>query len=456
MKNKLWKRLSVILLALLVMGGTSVAVRAESIYDILMNELKEAMKEPVNTSYLSAEWLMTGETLTMVAQEEGVNPDKCQYGFYLRVKGMFWMTLQKYSTDRVCTWTPSASADYEICIKVKYGQKIAKKYFDVRVTEPLTVRSYVSTSYIQQGETVELTGLAEGGFGEISYGFYYKSTDEINWTTLSGFSAASNIRWKPQKAGTYDVCIKVKDQDIQSDEKYATLTVAQPQIKTPASFTVTVKSPISSPYFWQCSVDDKELIGYEVTEQTVQMERLKTYVLREYRFTTLSAGRTSVHLFYDTHSGQHYTLDYDITIDKNLNYTVNASEGSYFEQETMPKLQPVTGSFSIFMPKETGAGRWKCEISNNLVAEMAGSTSEAGEGELYSFTILRQGYFTVTFRCRSGASMTDQYRLIYNLYADENLHVSLIDRDGYYIDGYYWPDIIVPQTAEDNGESENT
>ena len=52
--------------------------------------------------------------------------------------------------------------------------------------------------------------------------------------------------------------------------------------------------------------------------------------------------------------------------------------------------------------------------------------------------------------------MTDQYRLIYNLYADENLHVSLIDRDGYYIDGYYWPDIIVPQTAEDNGESENT
>ena len=112
MKNKLWKRLSVILLTLLVMGGmSSMAVRAESIYDILMNELKEAMKEPVNTSYLSAEWLMTGETLTMVAQEEGVNPDKCQYGFYLRVKGMFWMTLQKYGTDRVCTWTPSASAD---------------------------------------------------------------------------------------------------------------------------------------------------------------------------------------------------------------------------------------------------------------------------------------------------------------------------------------------------------
>ena len=442
MKRMLLRGLAIIMTVLLVAMGLSVTVKAESVVDRLIAELKESMKEAVNASYLSAEKIMIGDSITMVAQAEGVNPNKCEYGFYVRVKGLFWMTLQKYSPETVVVWTPDAVADYEVCIKVKHNAKITKKYFDVRVTQPLKERSYVSTSYIQQGEFVDLTGLAEGGFGELSYGFFYKPTDEDSWTTLSDYSTASNLRWRPLRAGTYDICINVLDEDGQQESKWASLTVASPTAKTPEVFTVTVKSPISSPYFWQCRIDDENLIGYEAVEQAVIVEDLKTYVLREYRFTTLSAGRTAVRLTYDTHSGQQYTLVYDITVDKNLNYTINASEGNYFEKEPMPAPEQITGSFSIHMPEDTAASRWKCELSDNLVVETDSTATRSGTDDVISFTVLREGHFTVTLRCTSGSSTTDKYHLIYNLYADPTLTVTLIDRDGYYEENSSWPEVL--------------
>ena len=448
MKKKFLTVLTVLTL-LLSFGGWSIAVQAESIYDLLIAELKEAMKEPVNTSYLSAEKLMLGETLTLYGQEEGVDPAKCQYAFYVRVKGLIWLNIQKYSTKTVCTWTPTASADYEVCIKVKYNTKIVKQYFDIRVTQPLTGRAYVCTSYVTQGDTVTLNGLAEGGFGKLTYGFFCRLQEGGEWTTLSGYSAANNVVWKPQQVGTYDLCIKMQDEDDQLQEKYATLTVAPPMTKSATSFTITVKSPISSPYFWQCAIEDEALIGYEITDQTVMVDDLKAYVLREYRFTPLSAGRTTVCLSYDTHSGQRYALNYDITVDKNLGYTINTADGNYFADESLPKIQPIEGHFSVTMPEDTAANRWKCEISSNLLAEMDSHAMQNAEDNTFCFTVLRQGHFTVTFRCASTTSMTDQYRLIYNLYADEQLRVTLVDTDGYYIDGYYWPDIVSPAPPEE-------
>ncbi len=442
MKNKMWRGISAVILALLMIGGASPAtVRAESIYDMLISELRESLKNFENTSYLSAEKLFLGDTLSLVAQAEGVNAAKCQYAFFFRVKGMFWVTLQNYSKDDHCTWTPEAIGDYEICIKVKHGAKIVKKYFDIRVTRELYNHSYISTSFVQQGGEVELTGMGEGGFGKLYYGFFYKLTDEESWHTLSDYSQANSLRRKPQKAGTYDICINVMDDDGQTRIHSGTLTVAPPLAKTPTAFTITVKSPISSPYFWQCSIEDENLIGYEIVSQTVVMEKLETYILQEYRFTTLSAGRTSLSLSYDTHSGSRYALNYDITVDKNLNYTINQSDGRYFEGETKPVLRPIKGSFAIRVPEGENPESWKCTISDTLVAENDGTYE--GEDGVYAFTVLRQGHFTVTFRCVSEeTAMTDQYRLIYNLYADESLNVTLVDTDGYYIAGMEWPDII--------------
>ena len=90
--------------------------------------------------------------------------------------------------------------DYEICIKVKYKTRIFKQYYDLRVTEELHNRSYMSTSFVQQGGMVELAGNAEGGFGKLLYGFFYKGADSENGqpcriTAKRAISAGSRQQW---------------------------------------------------------------------------------------------------------------------------------------------------------------------------------------------------------------------------------------------------------------------
>ena len=146
-----------VLSALTLVFGTATRASAVSVLDQLIEEIKEAKREIKNVSSLSAQKLMLGETLTMYGKVEGIEPEKCEFGFYVRLNGLFWMTVQSYSSDSVCEWTPTAQGDYEVCIKVKYKTKIEKQYFNIRVSEPLYNHSYVSTSFLQQGETIELT-----------------------------------------------------------------------------------------------------------------------------------------------------------------------------------------------------------------------------------------------------------------------------------------------------------
>ncbi|GEM_PF-4933733 len=440
MKRRLIKAVAVILLSLTMATGVSVSAGAKTIVEIIMEEIKENSREIENVSTLSSDKIMLGEPVSMNGAVKGIEAEKCTFGFYVRVKGMVWMTLQSYSSKSVCEWTPSVQGDYEICIKVKYKTRIFKQYYDLRVTEELHNRSYMSTSFVQQGGMVELAGNAEGGFGKLLYGFFYKGADSEKWTALSDYSEACNIRWKPAAVGDYDICIKVKDQDEQLEKKYFRLTVSPVLLKTPCGFSVTVKSPISSPYFWQYSVEDEGVVQAAVTESAPQLDEVRAYVYREYQFTTQSAGRTVIHLNYDTHSGRKYTLRYDITVDKNLNYKINDVSGSYFDGE-LPQAEQHTGSFGIKVANEEGAGRWRCEISDSLVAEEAqGSYGEEDAGS-FRFNVYREGYVTLILSCSGVSRVQDRYKLIYNLYVDKNLKVTLRDSDGYYLEGEALPEL---------------
>ena len=430
-----------VLSALTLVFGTATRASAVSVLDQLIEEIKEAKREIKNVSSLSAQKLMLGETLTMYGKVEGIEPEKCEFGFYVRLNGLFWMTAQSYSSDSVCEWTPTAQGDYEVCIKVKYKTKIEKQYFNIRVSEPLYNHSYVSTSFLQQGETIELTGNAEGGFGDVQYGFYYQENGSDSWTTLSDFSEANHITWKPQHTGDFELCIKVKDEDDQYDTKTFDLTVSPVLTKTPVSFTVTVKSPISSPYFWKCSVEDKGIVGVEVTESAPQIDELRAYVLREYRFTTIAAGRTNIKLSYDAHNGTEYVLNYDITVDKGLNVTINHTDGTYFER-TLPKAEQIKGGFALKVEDDKSAGRWKCQISDNQVLEETAADMQEDGYSVFQFHTLREGYVTLTLSCSSVTSMTDSYKLIYNLYVDKDLNVKMRDCDGYYIEDRELPGLI--------------
>ncbi len=412
----------------------SAARETVSIEELIDSILGERDDDSINASSVSSERIMLGESLILNGAATGVDPAKCKYAFYFRPMGLFWLKLQDFGKESVYEWTPSVMGDFEFCIKVKCGRTTGKKYFKVRVSSELFNESYISTSYVQQGGAVELTARTKGGFGEKNYAFFYRKKNSIDWTSLSSFSTADHIKWKPVSAGDYELCIKVCDKDDQLKEKYFEMTVAEPQVKTPAEFTLTVRSPVSSPYFWECENEDGNILEYYVTEKPAEIENLRAYVVLEYHFITVSAGRTSIKLSYDTHSGKLYQLMYDVTVDKNLNYTVSEAEGEYSEPD-MPEPEQIKTGFSICVAAAENGTRWKYEVSEPLVADISGVSDSDGEYDTYNFEAVRKGHVTVTLTCVSLKERRDIYKLIYDLYIDEKRNVEVSYCDGFYIEG---------------------
>ena len=422
----------------------SAAVPASAVGDPL-KELIEALlgdrdDNSINSSTVSAEKIMLGESLYLYGDSEKADPEKCQYAFYVRPAGFFWITLQDFSSESVYEWSPKIMGDFEFCIKVKYKRTTGKKYFKVRVSSELYNESYISTSFVQQGGAVELTARSHGGFGEISYAFLYKKRNSIDWSTLSGFSTADHIKWKPVSAGDYDICIKIRDEDDQLKEKYYEMTVAEPLVKTPTEFTLTVRSPVSSPYFWECETEDRNILEYYVTEKPAEIDELRTYVVLEYHFITVSAGNTSIKLSYDFHNGKQYQLMYDVTVDKNLNYTVSEGTGDYSEPD-MPEPEQVKTAFSLTVAQAENGARWRYEVSDPLVADVTGTVDNDGEYDTYNFEAVRQGYVTVTLTCVSLKERRDVYKLIYDIYIDDRRNVTVIYSDGFYREYESLPEI---------------
>ena len=89
----------------------------------------------------------------------------------------------------------------------------------------LVNNSTLSAETIELGEKITVTGKATGGMGEYQYNILYKQTAQSKWTTAQGYEANSTVTIKPNKATTYDVCVKVKDSNGTEVKKYFTVKV---------------------------------------------------------------------------------------------------------------------------------------------------------------------------------------------------------------------------------------
>ena len=85
---------------------------------------------------------------------------------------------------------------------------------------------------------------------------------------------------------------------------------------------------------------------------------------------------------------------------------------------------------------------WRCEISNGLVIEYDKTATGSNDYDTYYFNALRKGYSTITLTCYSKQNVTDQYKLIYTIYIDDELKVTTISCDGRYFDDLAFPVIV--------------
>ena len=96
---------------------------------------------------------------------------------------------------------------------------------DVFVADALQNTSTVSADTIIKGKSVTLDGAAAGGIKGYQYSMLYKLTSASSWTTLSAYSTTASATFTPEQAGTFDLCIKVKDKEGTEVKKFFTLTV---------------------------------------------------------------------------------------------------------------------------------------------------------------------------------------------------------------------------------------
>ena len=187
--------------------------------------VKVTSDELKNTSAISAKTINLGSTVTVNAKATG-STGFYTYAVYYKQKAQTkWTTKQDFKANNTVAVKPAKATTYDICVKVKDDKgTIVKKYFTVNVTNFVNT-STLSATEIKLGSTVKVSCSATGSTGYYQYAVYYKKTSDTKWTTKQSYSSNNTVTIKPAKATTYDVCVKVKDNQNNEVKKYFNVAV---------------------------------------------------------------------------------------------------------------------------------------------------------------------------------------------------------------------------------------
>ena len=101
--------------------------------------------------------------------------------------------------------------------------------------EPLENTSVLSAKTIGPGEEITAQCSAKGGKGGYQYQVLYKQKSKSKWTTAQDYSENSAVTFKPASVTSYDVCVKVKDNNGTEIKKSFTVTVKSDALKNESS-----------------------------------------------------------------------------------------------------------------------------------------------------------------------------------------------------------------------------
>ena len=191
-----------------------------------------------NKSALSFQSIEAGGSVTVKCAASGGAGSYTYLIQYRKSGAASWTTKQNYTSNTSAVIQLSNAGEYEFKIAVKdaIGDVVAVTK-NVTVVSPIVPKLTVSKSSIVCGQTVAFSVTATGGTGGYTYAFYYKDTNSSDWIQKQNFSTNTKVEAKPSKAGSYEVCAKVKDSSGTVKKTYGSFKV------TPA---VTVKASLSS------------------------------------------------------------------------------------------------------------------------------------------------------------------------------------------------------------------
>ena len=180
-----------------------------------------------NTSTISATKIKSGESVIVSGSATG-GTNFYQYAFYYKKSAdTKWTTKQSYNSNFRVSIQFDKAATYDICVKVKDSDgNESKKYFTVTVTDSKLVNtSVLSTDSIKLNENVYVFASAKGTTDFYQYAVYIKPENSTSWQTVQSYGSNAVVQLKPTKTGTYDVCVKAKDNLGEETKIYLKLNV---------------------------------------------------------------------------------------------------------------------------------------------------------------------------------------------------------------------------------------
>ena len=193
-----------------------------------------------NNSTVSATSIALGSTIKATAKATGGTAPYTYQIVYKKSTQSNWQTASAYSTTATANIKPASTGAYQICIKVKdkTGTEV-KKFFDITVKAALVNNSTLSATSIKLGDSITAKGAATGGSGYYNFAVFYKKTADSTWATAQAYKSNTTVTFKPAKATTYDVCVKVKDSAGTEVKKYFTVKVTSAALANNSTVSAT-------------------------------------------------------------------------------------------------------------------------------------------------------------------------------------------------------------------------
>lgn len=135
-----------------------------------------------------------------------------QYQFSYQLNGATTI-ISSYSNLNTATFKPSAAGTYTLIAEIKdgAGKTAIKKIENYKILPDPVVKSFTAIAPSGQGvnTSIGLTAVGDQGKTPYQYRFYYKLG--LNTVTIQNFSTLDKATFKPLAAGTYTLCVDIKD-----------------------------------------------------------------------------------------------------------------------------------------------------------------------------------------------------------------------------------------------------
>ena len=209
-----------------VKDSTGTIVKTYSPLNVTANEKTDL----VNISIIPTPAVVVDKPITVYCVSEGAN--NVTYAvYYKKSTDTTWTKKQDFSTNTQVNIKPASATPYNVCVKAKDSAgNIAKVYLEFTATASadsnLTNTSTISATSAKVGEKITVKASGTGNSGTKTYAFYYKAKSDTKWTAKKSFSSTTSVGMTFSKAGTYEICVKVKDATGSIAKKYFTVKIS--------------------------------------------------------------------------------------------------------------------------------------------------------------------------------------------------------------------------------------